>query len=278
MCFGSDREEVLKNVETLDAVYDLAIPDVPLYGDRLFSSAYLRDHIDELYEVRSMLADGYSKELFDDSVMYRLTGKYEYLRRTCGVAGAYRFLFAKRGIKTAVDCGAYRGESAGMFLEVFPGIEKVYALEPDPGSYRRMTESLADPRIVPVNAAASDRDGETTFSGSASRGAGAEGKNRRAKEKTVKTVRLDELIKEPGDLVKLDVEGDEEKALLGAYRIMAEDSPSLALALYHRTDDLIKLPLYVRDCSPEYNKRTKYHLRRPRCVPCWDLTLFAARE
>ena len=67
MCFGSDREEVLENVETLDAEYDLAIPDVPLYGEGLFDGAYLRDHIDELYEVRSMLADELSRELFDDS-------------------------------------------------------------------------------------------------------------------------------------------------------------------------------------------------------------------
>ena len=278
MCFGSDREEVLSFVEELDAEYDLAIPDVPLYGEGLFDAEYLRAHADELFEVRSMLADGYSKDLFDDAVLYRLTGKYKYLKRTQDVADPYRELFGRTSVRSAADCGAYRGETSKMFLDVFPGIEKVYALEPDPGSYKKMCESVDDPRIVPLNFAASDGAAEITFSGSASRGAGAQGKNRRAKEKTVKTARLDELIKDPVDLVKLDVEGDEEKALLGAYWIMAEDGPSLSVSLYHRTDDIWKLPLYIKNFSNEYDRVLKYYLRRPRCVPCWDLTLFAVKE
>ena len=88
---------------------------------------------------------------------------------------------------------------------------------------------------------------------------------------------LDHIVWEEPDLIKLDVEGFEECALRGAKRLMTEFAPSLAVSLYHRTEDVFELPLMIKNFSPEY-AAMKYYLRRPKCVPCWDLTLFAVKE
>ena len=283
MCFGSDREEVLGAVERLDSEYDLALPDVPLYGDGIFNKEYLYSRADELFEVRAMLSDEPSRKLFDDTIMYRLTGKYRFLLRTQSPEATYRELFEGIKVECAVDCGAYRGDTARLFEKVFPDCRRIYALEPDRGTFKRLElagdeislESGID--VVTLNFAISDAAGIAEFSSSSSRGAGVEGTNRRSKRKTVEKVTLDSLALESPDFIKLDVEGDEERALAGAKRLLSEHSPSLAVSLYHRTDDIRRLPLLIKKASAAYGSM-KYYLRRPRCVPAWDLTLYAVRE
>ena len=276
MCFGSDRPEVIRYAEGLDRIHPFAIPDVPLYGTGLFDREYMTEHIDELCEVRSMLSDEYSKELFDESVLYRLTGKMKYLQRTEPVADSYRSLLGNSGIKIAVDGGAYLGETSRMFAEVLPSLEVIYAVEPDERTISKF-EAPKTCEMEMVFSALADFCGEVTFHTSASRGAGVEGTNRRGKDKTVRCLTLDHIVWEKPDLIKLDVEGFEECALRGAKRLMSEFAPSLAVSLYHRTEDIFELPLMIKNFSPVY-AGMKYYLRRPKCLPCWDLTLFAVKE
>lgn len=278
MCFGSDRPEVMERARILDAEYDFALPDVPLYGGGMFDDEYVKDNIDALFEVRSMLSDELSKELFDESVLYRLTGRLSHLSVTSLLEDTIKELYAGAGIKRVVDCGAYKGDTAVLFASALPEVEEVIALEPDAGSFKKISELALDGvKLTPCNVAASDRSGEEVFVSSSSRGAGREGRNRRSKEKIVTLARLDEIIDGEVDFIKFDVEGDEASALRGAEGILRKFAPSLALSLYHRTEDLAKLPLLVKSFSDEY-KKMKYYLRRPACIPCWDLTLYAVKE
>ena len=48
---------------------------------------------------------------------------------------------------------------------------------------------------------------------------------------------------------------------------------SLAVSLYHRTDDLFALPRLVHALLPTH----RLYLRRVPCLPMWDLTLYAVR-
>lgn len=72
-------------------------------------------------------------------------------------------------------------------------------------------------------------------------------------------------------LIKLDVEGAERASLEGARQTIAAERPALAISLYHRTSDIFEIPLFLRSIHPDY----KFSLRRVRCVPGWEITLFA---
>ena len=130
------------------------------------------------------------------------------------------------------------------------------------------------PVIIPLNFAASDHEGEITYSGSASRGAGVKGTNHRAKETTVRQSTLDHLNLEKLDFIKYDVEGDEAAALDGSKETVKRCRPSLSVSLYHKTDDLFELPLKVREMLPDPENYT-FHMRRPWCIPAWDVTFYA---
>ena len=74
---------------------------------------------------------------------------------------------------------------------------------------------------------------------------------------------------EPVDYVKYDVEGAEYEALNGS-RGLLKSHPALLVSLYHRTDDLWKLPELVESFGYE-----RLYLRRYEYVPAWDLNLLA---
>ena len=73
--------------------------------------------------------------------------------------------------------------------------------------------------------------------------------------------------------VKYDVEGSEYEAIKGSLKIIQTHSPTLLVSLYHRSEDLYKLPLLVKELNPSY----KLYLRKLRYVPAWDLNLYAVK-
>ena len=73
----------------------------------------------------------------------------------------------------------------------------------------------------------------------------------------VTSVTLDDDIKEKVTLIKMDIEGSEEQALIGAINHIKKDTPKLLIAVYHNHDDLWKLPKLIDTINPNY----KYYLR-----------------
>jgi hypothetical protein len=52
--------------------------------------------------------------------------------------------------------------------------------------------------------------------------------------------------------IKMDLEGYEELALLGAKETIKRDKPKLAISIYHGKDDYWKLPNIILDADSEY--------------------------
>lgn len=72
----------------------------------------------------------------------------------------------------------------------------------------------------------------------------------------VETVRLDDYVQDRGvksvDFIKMDIEGAELKALQGAAETIKRFRPKLAIAAYHKVDDLATLPAYILSLDPGY--------------------------
>ena len=97
-----------------------------------------------------------------------------------------------------------------------------------------------------------------------------------AKSFLVNAARLDELLGEVAlDYLKYDVEGSEKEAIAGSEKLIKKSYPTLAVSLYHRSEDLFMLPLLIKERFPEYDR---FFLRRNKGFPAWDLSLYAKKS
>ena len=95
------------------------------------------------------------------------------------------------------------------------------------------------------------------------------------KENLVDMVRIDTVSKDCFvDYIKYDVEGAEMNALVGSRETVERSSPDMLISLYHRSEDIFDIPLYIRENYPQYD----LYLRRTECLPAWEINLCAVKK
>ncbi len=276
LAFGTTLPSVREFIEHLDKTHELIIPDVPLYGGEVFDWNYFAANKSKLLSICDLLDDKRSKEIFSDTVNFRLTGKLKYLLNTSDTRASLSELLGDQEITTVFDGGAFKGDSTSDFVDALSP-DTVYAIEADPKTYKKLCDYAAsetESNVIPINAALWDCDGEIEYVSSASRGSGEAGANKRAKVALIPALTIDSILRDtPVDLIKLDIEGAEGKALAGALDVISKSEPNMIVSLYHRTDDLFSLIESIHRLLPAH----RLYLRRVDCIPMWDLNLYAIR-
>lgn len=68
-----------------------------------------------------------------------------------------------------------------------------------------------------------------------------------------KVVALDHILDgEKVTFIKMDIEGAEQSALRGAEQIIRAQRPALAICLYHKVEDMLEIPVWIKKLVPEY--------------------------
>lgn len=279
VCFGTQLPEVMDNIYQISGRHELYAPNVPVAGEGLFDLEYARAHRNELQKVCDMLADAQSKRVFENVIRYKLSGDLKLLREV-ETPSEEKFNLMDIGIEeTYVDLGAYNGDTLIEFLnETSLQFKKLYAMEPDVKNYRKLKRRLymiGSAILEAYNVGAWDEDTTAMFDLRAGRGSKAlpkEGEQiNSARFHSVKMMKVDTMLRgDAATYIKIDVEGAEENALRGAKETIARCRPKLNIALYHRNEDMFKLPLAVS----EMNKKYKLYMRHHPYIPDWDTNLY----
>lgn len=287
LSFGSSRPEVLENILRIRAEAELYAPDVPAFGDTLFTRSFYEKHIEDFFAARALLSDDESCRIFDNVLSYKLTGDIGYLLDAESDENEiWNGIIHPECIQATADLGAYNGDTVREMLEKGKGkVHTVWAMEPDARNYKKL-ESYAETetraRVIPVNAGAWNEETTLFFDKSGNRNASFE-KNRSlslsdrpAKVAQVKALPLDSVLNGARvDYIKYDVEGSEREALDGSAHTLTQYAPTLLVSLYHRSEDMFALPLHIRRIAPQYNG---FYLRRLRGIPAWDINLYVTKE
>ena len=285
LSFGSSRPEVLENVLRIRAEAELYAPDVPAFGDTLFTHAFYEEHIADFTAARALLSDDESRRIFDHILSYKLSGDIGYLLDAeSDEDEIWEHIIHPETVRTAADLGAYNGDTVRQLLEKGTP-ETVWAMEPDARNYKKL-ESYAEgetrARVIPVNAGAWNEETTLYFDKSGNRNASFEVNrsqtlaDRPAKVVEVRALPLDAVLGGARvDYIKYDVEGSEREALDGSIQTLTAHAPTLLVSLYHRSEDLFALPLHLHKIAPHYNG---FYLRRMRGIPAWDINLYVKRE
>lgn len=246
-----------------------------LYNAHYFSGAALRtlllDRYDDYVWLHGRLADEASRVTLDRIVWAHLTGTVENFLLACsGMDDWYGFrdLIRPGDHDVYVDCGAFDGDTMLLFDRVAQGrYGAIVACEPNPRVFEDMvrnTAGLPADRLHRICAGAGTGEGEfelvdegyfsATQPGSPASSTGS-GARHRVPLRALDAIAAD-LSLEPS-IVKMDIEGAEYDALTGAQAIISRAKPRLSICLYHRHDDLLRIPRLIDSFRGDYS----FHLR-----------------
>ncbi len=272
LAFGTRARHVLDELYYIAEKYEMYCPDTPVSGDGLFDKAYYNEN-QSLFDISySYLEDDLSKKAFNDVIAFKLTGKIDYLRScTSSKDEVFENIIKLSPEEMYVDLGAYNGDTIRELLHYAGSFKKATAFEPSKKNYAKLMKYLDEAKLTNVNAiniGVSDEEKVLTFKSGSGRGSMiCENSTEEIKLNSVDNI----LNGEACSYLKMDVEGAEYEAILGAINTIKTHKPKLNIAIYHRNDDFFRIIHLIKEICPDY----KIYVRHHEYIPAWDTNLYA---
>lgn len=177
-----------------------------------------------------------------------------------------------------IDGGAYWGENALFFADEAGRDGRVFSFECSSVNLEMVNKNLElnselNSRIKLLNRALWSNSSDLLYL--AESGPGSFCSDVDAPDtKETQTIAIDDLMTESKipkiDFIKLDIEGAELECLRGAKNTIQKFKPNLGICVYHKHDDLVTIPQYLKSLVPEYKLYLKHHSD---CA--WETVLYA---
>ncbi len=136
---------------------------------------------------------------------------------------------------------------------------KIYAFEPDGASYARCKEIRETIPDVDLNLYQAGLWSEDTTLHFSEMGNGASRITQQETTTSIHVVPLDRCISGEVTFIKMDIEGAELEALKGCQEIIRRCRPRLAISIYHKKEDLVEIPLFIKTLVPEYKLYVRHY-------------------
>lgn len=158
-----------------------------------------------------------------------------------------------------VDVGAYIGDTTLDFIHSFGenSYQKIYCYEMTKDTFHSLVNNLKDYQNIECRNKVISEKKETLHMTSNSASSSANTLSLEGNE--IEAVSLDEDISEKITMIKMDIEGAEEKALIGAKKHIQEDHPKLLISVYHNHEDLWKIPKLIEEICPGYTFYLRFY-------------------
>ncbi len=200
------------------------------------------------------LADAASRNVLENIVQYRQTFELLPLSRICDRLNPQWFdkqLFIPDAGHVFVDGGAFDGDTALRFLHINGNHYKaIHLFEVDPCIAQKAADNLkGHERVYVHNLGLSNKRGSSFFSQTGL----TDGHLEATDGIQVKLDSIDNVVEGQITFLKLDVEGAEENAIAGAMRHITDNSPMLAIAVYHKAGDIWAVPSQILSINQDYS-------------------------
>lgn len=203
------------------------------------------------------LSDEKSKKVFFNLLKVKITSDVTYSQEVLDASTVHYFdkeVMSLGDEEVLIDCGANIGDTVESFYKCTNGKFKyIYAFEPDETNFNRMINYIntldCKDKITPLKCGVGYKD-ETVYiinPGSTTTAITTTPTEFKIEVKTISST-----IKHIPTLIKMDIEGYEICALLGAMDLIKTHKPKLAISIYHKFDDLWNIPALIKMWVPEY--------------------------
>ena len=220
--------------------------------------AYI-EHIQDIRSVYALLSDEHSKKLFENLLDYRIKKELNLVQHPQNVNVQYFPEDIPIAFPTMefIDCGAYNGDTLMQIVRKNIPLRSFIAFEPDIENINNLSNNLREhvsAAGVVMPCGVWHRSEQLRFSG----GTGSSSHISDIGEDIIQAVAMDDVIlNQSVNFIKMDIEGAEIQALMGAEKLIKTYQPILAISAYHKHDDLWTIPLLIQDWQLDY----KFFLR-----------------
>lgn len=253
------------------AYNDVALDDVISAAPEYRDTELFRQQKNRFLETYQLLEDDVSREIYVDVICNRIAPHLagQTYQQMCRLPQYFpEDVFSLNNEECVVDCGAYTGDTLEVFLQQCGNrFEAYHAFEMDEENFRilahRAQQMDADVRrrIHCYRKGVWNENGQLSYGRNASddsysifNGMDTE---------SVEVVKLDDCLAEAHvTFLKMDIEGAEYQALEGARELIARQKPKCAICVYHRMEDIWKIPLFLKSLVPEYRIAIRHHADR----------------
>jgi len=245
-------------------------------------------NIDNLLNSVDIFSDHFSKYSFLNLLLYRLTLDPNFLDSVAVGRGTHYdyncYLFDKTYLEfneneVYVDAGAFTGDSLEEFLFSVKGkYKKIYAFEPSLDNCNAINSRLKhlssfylnniSDSISIINKGLWSDDAQLEFKSLNSNDLGGHlaesgllGFGENYHSQLIDVTSIDNATDHDATFIKFEVEGSEMEALLGSNITISKNKPKLAIAVYHKPEDLLLIPNYIKNLSLDYKIGFKQHDR-----------------
>ncbi len=159
-----------------------------------------------------------------------------------------------------VDLGAYTGDTILDYFNCYGvnNYKKIYCYEITKNSFEILRNNLLHhPNIEFINKAASNEKGKIYIQESIVDNSANTTTDYGTLE--IDSTTLDDDIKEKITCIKMDIEGDEQKALVGCTKHIKIEHPKLLISVYHNHEDLWKIPRIIEEIDSNYKFYLRYY-------------------
>ena len=225
----------------------------------MISQRFYRENKEGLQWLENCLCDEKSKKSLDSFITQKMSGIYTKNIYELDQYFPSDIIHLEEN-EIFVDCGAYQGESTVDFIMHLQRYKvtkcyRAFCVEADKYNVIKMKEVLKfykNIEIVPVGV----WDKECVLHMDTGLGVGSKISDTGMTSVNMQTI--DNIVQgEKATYIEMDIEGSELKGLYGASNTIRKYKPKLAICIYHKAEDLIKIPSYIYRLRQDY----KFYIR-----------------
>lgn len=208
--------------------------------------------------IYSLLTDEESHNVLTRIINFRLSNDLKYMESFENALDRQyfeSFLELRQKNEIFVDVGCFDGFTTIEFIKQCPNYKEIHVFEPEPLNMSIIKDRLKEfSRINYHDYALSNETQTLKFKSHGSSSCiSVDG------EIEIKCMRLDDVVFTPFSFLKMDIEGAEAIALEGAKQSIIKHHPRLAISVYHRFDDLWRIPRQVLSYRDDYQVYLRHY-------------------
>lgn len=255
---GRNTESLLSkySFKHLDFWSFLRYSRLPLQKNAFFfcgAAEDIKTNFSRYETVYNRLADDISKNTFYNLVNFKYSGDMRYMR---GFDFAIDKQYFEQFVITSlmrrggvfVDAGGFDGGSTKQYIEFFPDYKEILLFEPAAENIEIAKSNLSGYKNIQyITKGLSDKAQTLCFNFLGSQSSvDANG------TQEIQVCALDDFALERCDFIKMDIEGSEKEAIIGAMETINKCHPVLAICVYHKIDDFYSIPAQILQLHSDY--------------------------